>query len=131
MKPTRSPIHWPETKGSDCYDWLSAETAITLALRAYYANCRSVDALPDDPAGLDATHNNGRACFAENVARDFEALIHAEGFRRGVPGFDDWGAAAFALAHGPRSPDRALPVSPCPRPTIGSGQHIHRVLLNR
>ena len=68
---TSAPRTWPETTSSHCYDWISPETVIRLALAAYYATSRELDHLPDDPNGEDLTFNNGRESFAEDLAEDF------------------------------------------------------------
>lgn len=124
---------WPQKTGSDCYDWLSPETVIRLALGAYYAVSRQLDALPDDPEELNAEFNNGRACFAETLAEDIEWRIQAHGCKVGAPGFEPWGSEFLAARHGPRSDHMGLTskvwdASACPTLATGSEPDIHCAL---
>ena len=134
----------PATTAAHCYDWISAETVISLALQAYYAHCRELDHLPDDPGGHDMTFNNGRECFAEDLAEDFRLRVEAHGEKMRIPiavfpaergaypypsTAPRWHAQAqLAVRHGPRSPDDAPPVSARPRPESGTERGIHCAL---
>lgn len=82
------PRDWPERTGSDCYDWMTPEDAVRLALGSYYGLCRQLRALRDDPHGIDALFNNGRQCFARNIAELFQLRVMALGFASGAPGFE-------------------------------------------
>jgi hypothetical protein len=119
---------WPEQKAAHCYDWITPETAIRLALQAYYATCRELDHLPDDPTEADATFNNGRANFAEQLADDFRLRVDAYAHERRIPGMDDYASQELALRHGPRSPDHAGNASVRRRPETRTVQGIHRAL---
>ena len=124
---------WPEKTSSDCYDWISPETVIRLALGAYYAVSRQLDALPDDPDQSNAEFNNGRECFCSSLAEDIHWRIYAHGETVGAPGFEPWGSMWLARKHGPRSEDvgltsKACAVSACPTLPAGTEGDIHCAL---
>ncbi len=124
---------WPEKTSSDCYDWISPETVIRLALGAYYAVSRQPDALPDDPDQSNAEFNNGRLMFAERLAEDIEWRLDAHGEKVGAPGFAPWGSIYLTARHGPRSADmgltsKACAASACPTLDSGPERDIHRAL---
>ena len=142
---------WPETTSSHCYDWISPETVIRLALAAYYSTSRELDHLADDPSGEDLTFNNGRESFAEDLAEDFRLRVDAYGSQCGIPtstassvhgrdfqtgrGFGglDYAVQQLAVRHGPRIDDPRLTAKPravsaCPAPATGQEQDIHRAL---
>ena len=147
---TIAPRTWPETTSSHCYDWISPETVIRLALAAYYATSRELDHLPDDPSGEDLTFNNGRESFAEDLAEDFRLRVDAYGSECGIPthtfcgqgrtlhakhGFGglDYAVQQLAVRHGPRIDDPRLTAKPrilSARPNLatGPGHDIHCAL---
>lgn len=118
-----NPARWPETTGSDCYDWLSATDVVRHALAAYYHTCRKWDREPNDPAAAEGIFRNGRYAFAEDVGNLFTWRLDREGYSRGVPGFDS-ALTEFLQTHGeywepPEKPQGETP-----------GRHIHRAQSN-
>lgn len=133
MKTPQTPRQWPEPRtAAHCYDWISPETVISLALQAYYATSRQQDHLPDDPTGEDATFNNGRDGFAEDLAYDFRLRVDAHGHAQRIPNGRGlyYAQHELALRHGPRSDDRAPPAFfSRPHPTVRLEHDIHRALF--
>jgi len=76
----------PERCAADCYDWLTPEDVIRIALGAFYAACRYFDkSTPEEIAHLDGA---GRLGVAEATADLFSARLHHLGYQANVQGFD-------------------------------------------
>ena len=129
-----------ERTARDCYDWIAPEDVVRIALGSFYALCRELDELPDDPTEEYAEFTNGRAWLAEDLSRVFLMRLNDIGYRAGAPGFDPDDSRRLALRFGPPSPDSPPPYqseNPAGRrlkassvslesPNTGPRQDIHR-----
>jgi hypothetical protein len=131
---------FPETTAQHCYDWITAEDVIRLALGAYYACCRDMDELPDDPTGEDAQFNNGRYAFAEDLSQIFELKVFDLGAQRQVPHFDPENIQRLKTRLAPRNTAVRLEEEFCEAansgvfvgpdfPIMENTPHIHRTQL--
>lgn len=108
-KPTRI---FHERTARDCYDWLTPEDVIRVALGSFYALCRELDELPDDPTEEYAEFLNGRAWLAEDLSSVFLMRLNNIGYLAGAPGFYPDDGQRLALRFGPPSRDLATKYKP-------------------
>lgn len=125
-RPPAKRTHWPEERGSDCYDWITPDEVVRMALGAFYQVSRHLDRLPADPAGTLRNFTNGRAEFAEDVAEIFALRLQELGFKAGAPGFD---YDPLPIIRTRFSADLENPAPPASKiPEYSSGPDIHRAL---
>lgn len=84
----------PETKASDCFDWITAEDVVRHALAAYYVACSLSKPSPGEPFETDGVKTATRGDFFDWLSDHFRDRLARHASTVGLQGFDHLAQAA-------------------------------------
>ena len=89
--PPRKPLA-PVTKPADCWDWITPEDVLRIALASFYAACRRTELLPEDGSpwvDADGIAYSDRFGLPVEISWQFEHRIAEFAHARGIGNFLD------------------------------------------